>query len=493
MKALPANIVIVGGGTAGWMSACYLARAVELARQQHPNKQQPVNITLLESADISTVGVGEGSTPYLRHFFAYLGVDEKTWMQTCSATYKMGISFENWNNASADNSYFHPFFSALDIPTADHYFDAVNQRRRGINTDVNPSHYFTAAQMVEDGILPNTLSLATHIDYAYHFDAGQLGDFLKQYAKEKGVKHHIGTIASVNADAQTIHAVQLEDGQQLQAELFVDCSGFRGLLGKRAQKRVFKTYSDTLFNDAAVAIASPVLPSPEAKLQTRSIGLKHGWQWEIPLTSRTGNGYVYSTQFCSSSDAEAELRHVLGEQVNDSEARHLRMQVGRLEEHWQGNCVCIGLSQGFIEPLEATALMLVQYALHHFVDCWQTDQPYKYQHYNVEMNRMFDGIRDYIAAHYYLNTRTDTAYWQACRHDIKVPDTLAYLLKEWDSGANFETALNQVDSKLVYLRPSWYCILAGMQRFSNPLSSMPVPNEKALYAMKASLSGALNK
>ena len=118
MKALPANIVIVGGGTAGWMSACYLARAIELAHQQHPHKQQPVNITLLESADISTVGVGEGSPPYLRHFFAYLDVDEKTWMQTCSATYKMGISFENWTNASANNSYFHPFFSALDIPAA---------------------------------------------------------------------------------------------------------------------------------------------------------------------------------------------------------------------------------------------------------------------------------------------------------------------------------------------------------------------------------------
>jgi len=493
MKALPQDIVIVGGGTAGWMSACYLARAIELSQT---NVKAPApQITLLESADISTVGVGEGSTPYLRYFFDYLGVTEDAWMQHCNATYKMGISFEKWT--SAGDSYFHPFFSALDMPTADMYFSAVNKRRHGHAEDVNPSHYFTAAHMVNEGISPQAVSSSANLDYAYHFDAGLLGDFLKHYAKQKGVCHKIGTVKDIAADGQNIDYLVLHDGEVLNAELFVDCSGFRGLLGKQALARTFTSYADTLFNDAAVAIPSVAVAQPTKALQTRSIALKHGWQWHIPLTNRTGNGYVYSSAFCSAEQAEDELRQQLapGDINAQQEARHLTMQVGRLGEHWQGNCLCIGLSQGFIEPLEATALMLVQYALHHFVDCYQSESAHRMSHYNNEMNRMFDGIRDYIAAHYYLTTRTDTPYWKACQSDLVVPDTLAYLLEAWDKGANFEQALNDVDNKLVYLRPSWYCIFAGMQRFSSKggpdCGLSAVKNVNAIKAMAKSVNGVL--
>ena len=490
MKALPQDIVIVGGGTAGWMSACYLARAIELNSAN--SKLPPPKITLLESADISTVGVGEGSTPYLRYFFDYLGINESAWMQHCNATYKMGISFEKWTQN--EDSYFHPFFSSLDMPTADMYFSAVNKRRAGEACDVNPSHYFTAAQMVNEGITPQAISSKAKLDYAYHFDAGLLGDFLKQYALQKGISYKIGTVEEIVTDEARIKHIVLSNGEKLSADLFVDCSGFRGLLGKQALARPFKSYADTLFNDAAVAIPSPPIQQPTHALQTRSIALKHGWQWHIPLTNRTGNGYVYSSAFCSASQAEEELRQIListnsetTEQQQD--ARHLTMQVGRLDEHWQGNCLCIGLSQGFIEPLEATALMLVQYALHHFVDCWQSESGNGVAHYNAEMNRMFDGIRDYIAAHYYLTTRTDTPYWKACQTDMAVPDTLAYLLDAWDKGASFEHALNEVDNKLVYLRPSWYCIFAGMQRFKhNSLNANEVVNAQALNIMKQSIN-----
>ena len=485
MNALPHNILVVGGGTAGWMTACYLARAHELQRA-NVGAPSPCNITLLESSTIGTVGVGEGSTPYLRHFFSYLGVNEEDWMPACSATYKMGISFEGWTAPHATTSYFHPFFSELDVTTANQFFDAVNARRKGVATDINPAHYFSAAQMVEQHISPVNIDKNIQLDYAYHFDAGLLGEFLKAYALKKGVTHKVGTVTDVAVDSNTIQSVSTDFYGQLNADLFVDCSGFIGLLGKQALKKPFTYYSDTLYNDAAVAIATPKTAKSTTQYQTRSIALKYGWQWEIPLTSRVGNGYVYSSQFCSKDDAENELRQTL--QMDDGDARHLKMEVGRLNEHWHGNCLSIGLSQGFIEPLEATALMLVQYALHHFIDSWQhTVTPLLAQPaYNKEMNRMFDGIRDYIAAHYYLNTRTDSPYWQACRNDIKIPDTLAFLLNAWDNGERFETALNAVDANLVYLRPSWYCIFAGMQRFSQHKDSAK-PNVNALQSLSATL------
>lgn len=500
MNKLPQEIVIVGGGSAGWMTACYLARAAELMGNNSNVPAPPPKITLIESAVISTVGVGEGSTPYLRLFFEFLGVSEFGWMRRCNATYKMGINFERWTTSPQTKTkhpsftdtdcYFHPFFSSLDIPTADMYFNAVNNRRKGAAHDTNPSHYFTAAHMVEKSITPAAICSSANIDYAYHFDAGLLGDFLKEYALNKGVSHQIGTVANVESHEHTITALKLGDGNTLSADFFIDCSGFRGLLGKQALSRRFTSYADTLFNDAAVAIASEATASPETALQTRSIALSHGWQWHIPLTSRTGNGYVYSSQFCTATQAEEELRLALEPDQPHQQARHLKMTVGRLEEHWKGNCLCIGLSQGFIEPLEATALMLVQYALHLFIDCWQSDSPRKIESYNAEMNRMFDGIRDYIAAHYYLNSRDDSPYWMACREEMKVPDTLSYLLNAWDKGENFEQALDEVDNKLVYLRPSWYCIFAGMKRFSNDLVPHLQPNTLAIQTAQQSLENA---
>ena len=178
---------------------------------------------------------------------------------------------------------------------------------------------------------------------------------------------------------------------------------------------------------------------------------------------------MYSQKFCDADQAEKELRHALNLTDSDADARHLRMQVGRLNKHWEGNCLAIGLAQGFIEPLEATALMLVQYALHSFIEHWDGTpiSNAKQEIYNTEINRMFDGVRDYIAAHYLLNDRVDTDYWKACREQMVIPDTLSFLLEAWDSDACFEQALNQVDNNLVYLRPSWYCILAGMNRFKN--------------------------
>lgn len=189
MSLSPKSVLIVGGGTAGWMTACFLAKTW---------KNTGIKIQLLESDSIGTIGVGEGSTPYLKQFFDFLGVTETDWMQYCDATYKMGISFEDWASPQGSKSYFHPFFSELDIPTATQFFSNVNKRRQGFSADVSPAHYFVAAEMVRQNIMPNQLKEPVQLDYAYHFDAGKLGLFLKQVALELGVEHTIGTVSELS-------------------------------------------------------------------------------------------------------------------------------------------------------------------------------------------------------------------------------------------------------------------------------------------------------
>ena len=476
----PASVIIVGGGTAGWMCAAYLAK--QWGAKSH--------ITLIESSQIGTVGVGEGSTPVLKQFFTDLGWQEQDWMPHCDATYKTGIEFANWTNSQRFSQYFHPFFTPLDQQTGELFFDSCQQLRssRG-NADVKPEHYFCAAEMVRKRVTPQSTKLPGDIDYAYHFDASKLARSLKSFSMQLGVQHKEGKVAEVYTEKGNISGLRMEQGETLSADLYVDCSGFVGLLMKKALNAPFKSYRETLFNDAAVALPTQHNSNEPIAPQTRSVGMDNGWMWQIPLTSRIGNGYVYSSDFCSADEAEAALRKALN--VDDLvPARHLKMQVGRLDEHWQGNCVAIGLAQGFIEPLEATALMLVQYALYQLVDGVDSAKPLAsaQQAYNREMNRMFDGIRDYIAAHYYLNTRTDSAYWQACRHDMCVPEKLQYLLDKWDSGACFETALDHLDSELVYLRPSWYCILAGMGRFNSPEAHQKAPVHQASLAHLAKLT-----
>ena len=466
----PESIVIVGGGTAGWMCAAYLAA----------KWSKRYRITLIESAQIGTVGVGEGSTPFLKQFFAELGWQESDWMPACDATYKTGIEFSNWTSNERFKRYFHPFFSALDLDTAEHFFANCNQLRKGKNAAVRPAQFFSAATMAEAAVTPVSTTLGGDIDYAYHFDASKLASCLLNFAVQQGVTHLTGNVLNVQCTNGHITQLETDCSDPLTATLFIDCSGFRGLLMKQGLGQPLQSYQDCLFNDRAVAIPTPhSQPHQAITPQTRSEGLSCGWMWNIPLTSRVGNGYVYSSQFCSPEEAEAELRQRL--RVSDeTPARHLTMPVGRLQEHWRSNCVAIGLAQGFIEPLEATALMLVQYGIYQLSS--RLGEPLTTEsrsQYNTEMNRMFDGIRDYIVAHYYLNTRTDTPYWQACRHDIRVPENLSLLVNAWDGPGEFEEALDSIDEQLVYLRPSWYCILAGMGRFKSAAVNLPDPGAAA--------------
>ena len=462
------HFVIVGGGSAGWMSACLLARQLGPA----------CRYTLVESNEIGTIGVGEGSTPYLRDFFRQLGLEEHDWMPACHATYKVGIRFPGWTTRPGYESYVHPFFNEADRNLGQAFIQQATLRRRGQDVDANPADFFLAAELARQRRAP-VYARPEHspaTDYAYHFDAGLLGAFLKRHAMEHlGLQHCVDTVAAVERHPESgdISALRLlHSGRRLDGDFFIDCSGFRGLLINETLGEPFIPWGDRLFNDRAIAIPTPQeADDQDIPSETSSTALGHGWAWQIPLTQRYGNGYVYSSDFISDDAAEAELRAHLGPAAEGASARRLKMRVGRVTNHWRHNCVAIGLSQGFIEPLEATALMLVQFSVQHLIEALlQTggagrEPEVLRQHYNAEINRMFDGVCEYVQTHYLLNSREDSDYWRANRAMQPCSERLAELLRAWDQGADFDAALGRHQAALMYQRPSWYCLLAGMGRF----------------------------
>lgn len=463
----PQHIAIVGGGTAGWMTACLL-------RQRW--RERGIEITLIESAEIGTVGVGEGSTPYLRRFFATLGIAERDWMPACDATYKCGIRFPGWSSVEGYESYVHPFFNEADRELGNQFFTNACLRRRGQAADANPQDFFLAAELARQRRAPLYKAEGPGTDYAYHFDAGKLGVFLRGHAVGLGVRHVVDTIARVEQhEGGDIAAVHLKGGTRIAADLFVDCSGFKGLLINETLGEPFLPYRDNLFNDRAIAIPTPLVDGEDIPSETVSTALRHGWAWQIPLTTRYGNGYVYSSDFISDDDAERELREHLGAAAEGASARRLRMRVGRVDRHWSRNCVAVGLAQGFIEPLEATALMLIQLSVEGLIAALEADDfgRGRQADHNRRVNGMFEGVRDYVVAHYRLNTRRDTDYWRANRAHRHISDRLASLLDVWDRGGDFEAELESHGSALMYLRPSWYALFAGMGRFPAELRAAP--------------------
>ena len=453
------HILVVGGGTAGWMTAALMAKT--WIPRGH-------KVTLLESRDIGIIGVGEGSTPKMRRFFDDLGVPEQEWMPACNATYKCGIRFPDWATRKGFRSYYHPFFSQDDDQTIRAFFQNVTLRNKNFDVHGHPDAFFISNALAKHQRAPVPLAGTQYsTDYAYHFDAGLIGEFLGSYAKDRGVDHVIDTVTTVEQlENGDIASVETEQHGTIAADFFIDCTGFAGVLINKTLEVPFQSYSDILFNDRAVAMPTPHdeegLPS-----QTVSRALKYGWMWKIPLTNRYGNGYVYSSQFVSEDDAEKELREHLGLLDHDVEARHLKMRVGRTTQCWSHNCLAVGLSQGFIEPLEATALMIVQDTVETFM------QRYEQGGYserfradvNDKVNAIFDGVRNYVFMHYKLNTRDDTDYWRANRDNGNVSDDVARILGVWDKGGDLLAELREQAMRLVYSPTSWYCILAGMGRF----------------------------
>jgi len=480
------NIIILGGGTAGWMAANLMATKwqTQLARKQ-------ITITLIESPDIGIIGVGEGSTPRLKDFFDKIGVQETDWMPECNATYKNGILFKDWSGRKGFDSYFHPFISIIDAHTAPAFVHNTQFKRQGYDVDSTVDRFFLAATLAKQQKVPiGNENFPFDIGYGYHFDAVLLGKFLAKLAINKGVKHVFATAKDIGlSQSGNIEQLTLDNGEKVAGDLFIDCSGFASILLQKTLQVPFISYKDNLFNDSAVTIATPHVKGEKINSQTISTAMKYGWAWDIPLTNRTGNGYVYSAEHCSAEQAESELRAKLGLTDNSIKANHLKMKVGRVEQHWYKNCVGVGLSQGFIEPLEATSLHFVCETIENFIDAYTTlhftdsainsnQSEHLQRQFNENLNARFEGIRDYIVAHYRLSDRTDTEYWQQNSDNPKISNNLKRIVQAWLNGDDLNKTLTRPDMVSFYPPVSWHAMLAGYGVFPAINKALPF-NEQA--------------
>ncbi|RZF66309.1 tryptophan 7-halogenase [Sphingomonas populi] len=411
------SILIVGGGTAGWMTAAALARALP----------RHCAITLVESEEIGTVGVGEATIPPIRLFNQTLGIDEAEFLRETGGTFKLGIELVDWGRVG--HRYFHPFGThgkPFDLVAVHQHWLAARADGCGIAFD-DLAMAWGAAQRGRFAMpMTDPRHVGSTFDYAYHFDAGRYAAFLRRYAEQRGVTRVEGKAVDVARDGETglLSTVTLADGRTLAADLFVDCSGFRGLLIEGALAAGYETWTQWLPCDRAVAVpcASVGPPAP----YTRSTADAAGWRWRIPLQHRTGNGYVYRSSDVSDDEAAATLLAKLdGEPL--AEPRFLRFTTGRRRSFWTGNVVAIGLSSGFMEPLESTSIHLIQTGIAKLIALFPDRgfDPALIAEYNRIATTEFERIRDFLILHYKLTERRDTPLWRECAA-MAVPETLQF-------------------------------------------------------------------
>jgi 2-polyprenyl-6-methoxyphenol hydroxylase-like FAD-dependent oxidoreductase len=459
------SFIILGGGTAGWMAANLLAKSFN--SPAHLQQHSPVKVSLIEAPDIATVGVGEGSTPQLRSLFDYLEIPESLWMPKCNATYKAGISFKGWSDKKGFEDYFHPFPAKTDRDTAQAFVYNAYLRRHGYDVDAHPNHYFLPAFLAaqQRGPIPSD-NFPFPVSYGYHFDSYLMGDVLRDNALALGVEHIQAKIEQVHqTDKGDISHLIDEQGQHYSADFFIDCSGFAGVLIEKALNVPFNSFANNLFNDSAVVI--PTTAGSEPRPYTTATALKAGWAWDIPLINRTGNGYVYSSAYTDKDEAEHELRAHLDQLDSEVEARHLRMRVGQREQHWAKNCLAVGLSQGFIEPLEATALHLAQDTLQNFIESVINRRTSSADQvaFNKKIYARFEGVRDYIVCHYKMSSRNDTDYWRDSSANSDFSESLASVLNAWHTGEDLSIEIDRLKIGQYYSVISWHCLLAGYGQF----------------------------
>lgn len=415
------KIVIVGGGTAGWMTAAALSNAL----------QQGCHITLIESEQIGTVGVGEATIPPIRLFNQSLGINENDFIRATQGSFKLGIEFINWGRQN--HSYFHPFGSygrQFDLVSLHHHWLAAKAQGKADSLD----SYCMAWVVAQQGRFAPPVTdprhvLSTH-DYAYHFDAGLYASYLRQYSEAKGVLRIEGKISAIkqNSISGFIEAVQLDNGQLVDGELFIDCSGFRGLLIEDTLKTGYQDWSHWLPCNRAWAVPSE---RGEFTPYTKSTAHQAGWQWRIPLQHRTGNGHVFSNHFISEQQAQDVLLQNLGAKAL-AEPRMLQFVTGRRNLFWNKNVVAIGLASGFLEPLESTSIHLIQAGIAKLLALFPDKDfdPLLTEEYNRVAIREIENIRDFIILHYKLTERDDSEMWRYCAA-MPVPDSLNYRIEQF--------------------------------------------------------------
>jgi tryptophan 6-halogenase len=458
----PFRIVILGGGSAGWITANLFAKAWA---------GRNVAITVVESPEIGIIGVGEGSTPQLKWFFDHLGITEAEWMPACDATYKIGIRFNGWSERKGFESYFHPFPAALDMHSQLTFFRNCMLRRGGVDVPAHPDRFYLSPHLAEQRNGPHpSENFPFELSYGYHFDAYKLGAYLRDHAAQLGVKHLPVRIDEVIVcTSGEVEALRDENGERIEGDFFIDCSGFRAMIAEQALRGEYLPFANNLFNNRAVVMPAPTDHDANGSpaIVTEATTMQAGWRWSIPLTSRHGNGYVYSDRYIDPDTAETELRAALGMLDSDLEARHLQMRVGRLKDSWTANCLAMGLSQGFIEPLEATAIHIVIATAQEFIAAFG-DADFTPKHRDIFNSRIaarYDGIRDYIVGHYRLNQRSDNQYWRNNAGHSELSDNLKAMMTAWFTGQDIEAEIAKLKIGGYYGAISWHCLFAGYGTF----------------------------
>ncbi|QBY03254.1 tryptophan 7-halogenase [Thalassotalea sp. HSM 43] len=435
------NVVIAGGGTAGWMAAASMAKLLGKA----------INITLVESDQIPTVGVGEATIPTLHLLHNLLGINEAEFMAATNATFKLGISFENWRDVGKD--YIHSFgHLGHDCWACGFQHFWLKGLQKGLVSEIGdycPEHLGS-----REGRF--AVMAKQDLNHAYHLDAGLYAKFLQKIAYQHGCQRVEGKIDKVNlcSESGNITSLDLDNGKHVEGDLFIDCTGFRGLLIEDALHTGYDDWSHMLPCDSAVAVQTKTVGRPVA--YTRSIARESGWQWRIPLQNRTGNGLVFCSKYMSDEDAiQTLLDNIEGEPIN--QPRVIKYKTGTRRKHWNKNCIAIGLSAGFIEPLESTGIHLFQRAVVRLMQIFphtginQADV----DEFNQQTSDEMLDIRDFIILHYHLTDRRDTPFWRYCA-DMDITDSLRHRMELFrQSGRVFKKA------EELFGESSWVQVMMG--------------------------------
>ena len=441
------DVVIVGGGTAGWIAASALSRLMGGV----------LDIRLIESDAIGTVGVGEATIPQILRLNAVLGIDEANFVRDTKATFKLGIEFNDW--AARGDSYLHTFGDiGLDLQTLPFHHYWLRHRAAHQGSPLwDYSLHHRAAYGHRFGHLPRVGQTSmTGLHYAYHFDSGLYARMLRRYSEARGVTRTEGRVVDVELDAESGHirAVELESGERVAGELFIDCTGFRGLMIGGALGVPYQDWSHWLPVDSAFAVASerqgPLLP------YTRATAREAGWQWRIPLQHRTGNGHVFSNAFTDADTARERLMEGLDAPAL-AEPRRLRFTTGRREHLWSKNCVSLGLASGFLEPLESTSIHIIQSNISRLIELFPTaDFPAATTaEYNRVVIKEYDLIRDFLILHYKQTRRDDTPFWNHVR-TMEIPDSLAHKIALFTESAHLFR-----DADDLFRESSWVQVMIG--------------------------------
>ena len=464
MNKATRKLVIVGGGTAGWITACLVA-----AEQRNAPARRP-DITLVESPDIPIIGVGEGTWPSMRLTLQKIGLPEASLIRECSASYKQGTRFVAWASNSEEDYYYHPFsfpaeYSNLNLAG----FWLENRDKLPFADLVTPQ-----AQVAAAGLAPKqaqTPEYAFAVNYGYHFDAGKFAALLHRHGVENlGINYISANVREVHSEGNgDIRSIELDTGESIDGDLFVDCTGQRALLIGDHYGVAFDSVKDVLFNDAAVAVQVPYAdPAAPIASTTMSTGTEAGWIWDIGLQNRRGIGHVYSSAFMSQDAALETVRDYVartspGTKLEKLAFRHIPFEPGYRREFWVNNCVAVGLSGGFIEPLEASALALIEQAAGIISQQFPVNREVMSvvaRRFNHRMQYHWERLIEFLKLHYVLSRRTDSEYWVACRDMDACPQGLRDKLAVWEQQPPWHDDSPRVDE--LFPSASYQYVLYGM-------------------------------